>query len=60
MEEKDFEEDTAEKALEFTCRWLHAHKMALDEKVTADGLCAGMSLYSPEEKTVFEGEDFPA
>lgn len=59
MEKKDFEEDSAEKALELTCRWLHAHKMALQEKVAADGLYAGMSLYSPEEKTVFEGEDFP-
>ena len=59
MEKKDFEEDAAERALELTCRWLHAHKMALDEKVTADGLYAGMSLYSPEEKTMFEGEDFP-
>ena len=59
MEKKDFEEDPAEKALELTCRWLHAHKMALDEKVTTDGLYAGMSLYSPKEKTVLDGEDFP-
>lgn len=59
MEKKDFEEDLAEKALELTCRWLHAHKMALQEKVAADGLYAGMSLYSPEEKTVFEDENFP-
>ena len=59
MEKKDFEEDPAEKALELTCRWLHAYKMALDEKVTTDGLYAGMSLYSPKEKTVLDGEDVP-
>ena len=59
MEEKDLEEDVAEKALKLTCRWLHAHKMALQEKVAADGLYTCVSLCSPEEKTVFEGEDFP-
>ena len=59
MEKKDLEEDAAEKALELTCRWLHAHKMALNEKITTDGLYTGVSLYSPEGKTVLEGNDFP-
>lgn len=53
-------EDAAEKALELACRWLHAHKMMLDEKTTADGLNAGMSMWSPGGKTEFEDEDFPA
>lgn len=60
MEKKDFEEDMAEKALELTCRWLHGHKMALDEKVATNGLNAGISLRSPEGRTEFDDEDFPA
>ena len=56
---KKAQEDAAEKALELACRWLHRHKMALDEKVTADGLNASMSLWSPGGKTEFEDEDFP-
>ena len=60
MEKKDFEEDPAEKALELTCRWLHAHKMALREKIAADGIYAGMSLCSPGGKTEFDDYDFPA
>lgn len=60
MEKKDFEEDMAEKALELTCRWLYSHKMALDEKVATNGLNAGISLRSPEGRTEFDDEDFPA
>ena len=56
---KKAREGAAERALELACRWLNAHKMLLDEKVTADGLNAGMSLRSPAGKTEFEGEDFP-
>ena len=58
--QKNTQEDMAEKALELTCRWLHGHKMALDEKVAANGLNAGMSLRSPEGRTEFDDEDFPA
>lgn len=57
---KKAREGTVEKALELACRWLYGHKMLLDEKVTADGLNAGMSLWSPGGKTEFENEDFPA
>jgi hypothetical protein len=57
---KKAREDAAEKALELICRWLHAHKMVLDEKVAPGGLNAGMSLWSPGGKTEFEDEDFPA
>ena len=53
------QEDTAEKALELACRWLHGHKMALDEKVATNGLNAGISLRSPEGRTEFDDEDFP-
>ena len=56
---KKAREDVVEKALDLACRRLHAHKMLLDEKVTADGLNAGMSLRSPAGKTEFEEEDFP-
>lgn len=48
-----------EKALELTCRWLHGHKMVLDEKVVTNGLNAGISLRSPEGRTEFDDEDFP-
>ena len=34
--------------------------MALDEKVTTNGLNAGISLRSPEGRTEFDDEDFPA
>ena len=54
------QEDTAEKALELACRWLHGHKMALDEKVATNGLNAGISLRSPEGRTESDDEDFPA
>lgn len=56
---KKAREDAAERALELACGWLHRHKMVLDEKVTADGLSAGASLWSPGGKTEFEDEDFP-
>ena len=58
--QKNTLEDTAEKALELTCRWLHSHKMALDWPVAADALYAGMSLRSPDGRTEFDDEDFPA
>ena len=46
--------------MELTCRWLHSHKMVLDERVATNGLNAGISLRSPEGKTEFDYEDFPA
>ena len=52
-------EDAAERALELACGWLYRHRMALDEKVAAGGLNAGMSLRSPGGEAEFEGEDFP-
>ena len=49
----------AEKALELTCRWLHAHKMAPREKIAAASLYAGISPRSPEGRTEFDDDDFP-
>ena len=57
---KNKREDAAEKALGLACRWLHGRKMMLDETVTADGLNAGMSLWSPGGKAEFEDWDFPS
>lgn len=57
---KKAREDVVEKALDLACRWLHGRRMMLDEAVTADGLVAGMSLWSPGGKADFEDEDFPS
>ena len=57
---KKAREDAAEKALELACRWLHGHKMMLDEKITTDGLNTGMSIWSPGGKTDFYDWDFPS